>query len=90
MQAAEPRIRAGQPETLAVEETLALDDGTVDSGSAAGILDRQPGARADVMETRAAGWGSRRWNREFSGGTGGFSDETRGSDKGPGCSVVEN
>ena len=33
--------------------TVALDGGIVDSGSAARILDRQPGAQADVMETRA-------------------------------------
>ena len=59
---------------------VALDGGTVDSGSAAGIWDRQPGTRTDVMETRADGWGSRRRNREFSSGAGGLSDETRGSD----------
>ena len=50
---------------------VALDGETVDSGSAAGILVRQPRARANVMKTRAEGWGSRRWNREFSSGTGG-------------------
>ena len=35
---------------------MALDGGTEDSGSVAEILDRQPGARADVKMTRAEGW----------------------------------
>ena len=59
---------------------MAWDGCTVDPGNAAGILDRQPEAPAGVMETRTEGWESRRWNREFSSGTGGLSDETRGSD----------
>ena len=63
---------------------------TVDSGSAAVILDGQLGARADVIETRVARWGSRRWKREFSSGTRSSSDETRGSGIGPGYWVVEN
>ena len=69
---------------------VALDGETVDSGSAAGILDGQLGARADAMETRVVRWGSRRWNQELSSGTGSSSDETRGSDNGPGYLVVEN
>ena len=65
-QAVEPRIRTGD------SGGRALDGETVDSGSATEILDGQPGARADVMETRAEGWdwGSRRWNRELISGTG--------------------
>ena len=34
---------------------MALSGGTVDSDSAAGIWDMQPGVRADVIETRAEG-----------------------------------
>ena len=63
---------------------VALDGETVDSGSAPGILDGQPGAGASVIEIRAERWGSRRWNGEFSSGTGSSSDETRDSGNGPG------
>ena len=69
---------------------VALGGETVYSVSATRTLDGHPGAQADVMETRAKEWGSRRWNREFSGGTRSSSDETRGSGNGSGCSVVEN
>ena len=37
-----------------------MDGETVDLGSATGILDGQPGARADMMLTHAEGCGSRR------------------------------
>ena len=82
-QAVEPRIRVGKPETGG--QAVALDGETADSGSAAVILYGQLGARADVIETRVVRWGSRRWNRQFSGGTGNSSDETRGWGNGPGC-----
>ena len=45
-------------ETGDSDDRAALDGETVDCGSANGILEGQPGARADVMETRAEGWGT--------------------------------
>ena len=88
----EPRIRAEKPETGG--RAVTLDGETVDSGSATRIWDGQPGAQAVnhpwmSLETQTEGWGSQGRNREFSSGTGSSGDETRGSDKGTGCSIVE-
>ena len=69
---------------------MALDGETVDSDSAAVISVEQLEARADVIKTRVARWGNRRWNRKFSSGTVSSSDENRGSGNGPGCCVIEN
>ena len=88
-QTVELRIRAGKTEDSG-GQAVAFDGETVDSGIAAVILDGQLGARANVIETRVVRWGSRRWNREFSSGTGSSIDETGGSGNGPGCWVVEN
>ena len=55
-QAVELRIRAGETGDSG-GRAVALDDEIVDSGSATGILDWHPGARADVIETRAEEWG---------------------------------
>ena len=57
-QAVELRIRAWKPETGG--QAVALDGEVVNSGSAAGILDGQLGARADVIETRVVRWGINR------------------------------
>ena len=70
-------------------QAVTLDGETVDSGSAVVILDGQLGARANVIETRAVRWGSRRWNREFSSGTGGSSSQTRVSGNGQGVRLLK-
>ena len=83
----EPRIRAEKPETGG--RAVTLDGETVDSGSATRIGTGSPELRRMSLETQTEGWGSQGRNREFSSGTGSSGDETRGSDKGTGCSIVE-